>query len=646
MSVANRRRSAPRSAGPIRDHGPSSNAYRAARTASSTSAASPSDTAARTFPVAGLTVSNVLPDLAGTHWFPMSKAGGNEASHWLTCGLRACPGMAVLVVSAAMVRAPQDLAGGGRVRRPLEGRDDNAAGRRVAERGVGGLEVGQRDLPGDQVIKVEPALPVEVHVHRDIAQRVGRAGVHADHPGLPHHRAHQVDRHGGLRARHAYDIQRAPDAEHGHALCHRGVGPDEVEDVVSPVTQQLPDSLHRIGLRRVDEVGRAEGGRLLQLDRVQVHRDDPPGADDPRGADRVQADPAGAENDHGLPGGDAGRVQHGAGPGHHAAAQQRGLSERHPVRQGDELILVNERPLGETTESERLEQRLTRLRQPRLLPGITRQPMDRKTLIRTAAQAPRARAARLDQAGDHPVAGGEPAHLRPDRGHDAGHLVTGHRRHRDADVTGRDRMVGMTQPRRLHIDEHLTPDRLGHVDLFAGKTPPGTPDDRGLHRSGSAAGPGVTLARPITNGSRVPPVSSTHTDFVCKNSSRPSTPFSRPMPLSLNPPNGTPGPAARYALTQTVPALSRAATRWARWTSFVQIPAARPYSVAFASFTASDSSVNVSVLSTGPKISSRTTVASGLSPVSTVGRTKKPPSDVSGPPPSATVAPSSCATCR
>ena len=107
MSVANRRRSAPRSAGPIRDHGPSSNAVCAARTASSTSAASPSATVARTFPVAGLTVSNVLPDLAGTRWFPMSRAGGNEASHWFICGLRACPGMAVLVVSAVMVRAPQ-----------------------------------------------------------------------------------------------------------------------------------------------------------------------------------------------------------------------------------------------------------------------------------------------------------------------------------------------------------------------------------------------------------------------------------------------------------------------------------------------------------------------------------------------------------
>jgi hypothetical protein len=206
---------------------------------------------------------------------------------------------------------------------------------------------------------------------------------------------------------------------------------------------------------------------------------------------------------------------------------------------------VNERPLGETAESERLEQRLTRLRQPRLLPGITRQPMDFEALVRTTTQAPRARAARLDQASDHPVAGGEPAHLRSDRGHGTGHLMTGHRGHGDANVAGRDRVVGMAEPGCLHVDEHLTPEWLGHVDLFAGETPAGTPDDRGLHGLGSAAGVAAEFARLITNGSRVPPVNSTHTDFVCKNSSRPSIPFSRPMPLSLNPPNGTLGPAAR-----------------------------------------------------------------------------------------------------
>ena len=57
----------PRSDGVIRLHGPVSKARRAAATARSMSSASPSATRARISPVAGLGVSNVLPDAASTH---------------------------------------------------------------------------------------------------------------------------------------------------------------------------------------------------------------------------------------------------------------------------------------------------------------------------------------------------------------------------------------------------------------------------------------------------------------------------------------------------------------------------------------------------------------------------------------------------
>ena len=57
----------PRSDGVILLHGPSSNALRAARTARLMSSASPSATRARVSPVAGLGVSNVLPDAASAH---------------------------------------------------------------------------------------------------------------------------------------------------------------------------------------------------------------------------------------------------------------------------------------------------------------------------------------------------------------------------------------------------------------------------------------------------------------------------------------------------------------------------------------------------------------------------------------------------
>src|SRR5271169_3605626 len=54
------------------DHGPLSNALRAALTASSTSALSPSAISARTSSVAGFSVSKVLPDFGATHLPPIS----------------------------------------------------------------------------------------------------------------------------------------------------------------------------------------------------------------------------------------------------------------------------------------------------------------------------------------------------------------------------------------------------------------------------------------------------------------------------------------------------------------------------------------------------------------------------------------------
>src|SRR5262245_7412893 len=62
----------PRSPGLIFDHGPDSNALRAALTARSMSALSPSATRQMTSPLVGLIVSNVLPLADATHLPPMS----------------------------------------------------------------------------------------------------------------------------------------------------------------------------------------------------------------------------------------------------------------------------------------------------------------------------------------------------------------------------------------------------------------------------------------------------------------------------------------------------------------------------------------------------------------------------------------------
>lgn len=59
------------------------------------------------------------------------------------------------------------------------------------------------------------------------------------------------------------------------------------------------------------------------------------------------------------------------------------------------------------------------------------------------------------------------------------------------------------------------------------------------------AGPPPDPRQPRVNGSRVAPVSSTHTDLVSVYSRTASAPFSRPMPLAPKPPKGTCGATTR-----------------------------------------------------------------------------------------------------
>ena len=75
------------------------------------------------------------------------------------------------------------------------------------------------------------------------------------------------------------------------------------------------------------------------------------------------------------------------------------------------------------------------------------------------------------------------------------------------------------------------------------------------------------------------------------------------MPEPRAPPNGAARSRTKKQFTQTVPATSREPTRSARASSPVYTIAARPYSVEFASATASSSLSNVCSVSTGPKTS-------------------------------------------
>jgi hypothetical protein len=99
-------------------------------------------------------------------------------------------------------------------------------------------------------------------------------------------------------------------------------------------------------------------------------------------------------------------------------------------------------------------------------------------------------------------------------------------------------------------------------------------------------------------------------------------------------------------LTQTVPARSARAIRWASAPSRVKTPAARPNGVSFATATASSAESTSITATAGPKISSRFTRMAFVVPVKMVGSTKCPsgyPSTLAGPPPTAASAPSAFA---
>src|SRR5580692_472111 len=83
MASASLYRSRPRSAALIFGHGPDSNALRAAFTARSTSALSPSATLQMTSPVAGFCVSNVLPETESTHLPPISIGWSLTCGGWI-----------------------------------------------------------------------------------------------------------------------------------------------------------------------------------------------------------------------------------------------------------------------------------------------------------------------------------------------------------------------------------------------------------------------------------------------------------------------------------------------------------------------------------------------------------------------------------
>src|SRR5262245_9995801 len=90
------------------------------------------------------------------------------------------------------------------------------------------------------------------------------------------------------------------------------------------------------------------------------------------------------------------------------------------------------------------------------------------------------------------------------------------------------------------------------------------------------------------------------------NSSIAAVPPNLPQPLSLTPPKGTCGSSPTgWSLICTMPASIRCARARPLSASFVMIPDASPYDVAFARSTASSALSTTSIAATGPNVSLR-----------------------------------------
>jgi hypothetical protein len=82
-----------------------------------------------------------------------------------------------------------------------------------------------------------------------------------------------------------------------------------------------------------------------------------------------------------------------------------------------------------------------------------------------AGQTSSARSARLGERAHDVITGADLRNVRSDCGHNSCNLVTEHRRCRNKIVSG-EQKVGVTQPRRLHLNQNFAPDRRGDVDVL------------------------------------------------------------------------------------------------------------------------------------------------------------------------------------
>src|SRR5436190_9709881 len=246
-----------------------------------------------------------------------------------------------------------------------------------------------------------------------------------------------------------------------------GLDRDGVEGIVD--AEPAADLLHLLDRivvgRGVDGVGGAEGPGHLQLVVADVGGDDQARARQPRTLDRVEADAAATDHQHGRAGFDLGVAGHRTDAGRHAAADQRGLRPRHVLADRHHHLLRHHHFLGEGADARHLVDALALVldAQGAVVERAGRHGGASNAQHGAALAAIRAAAAMGPEGEDHMVARLHRGDARPAFGDLARRLVARHDRHWRGPVAVHDVPIALADARSLHLDPHFA--GLGRIEL-------------------------------------------------------------------------------------------------------------------------------------------------------------------------------------
>ena len=339
--------------------------------------------------------------------------------------------------------------------------------------------------PADHRIQIQPSLAIELQIVRNVGAELVRSHARGLHLALrPDRHPRKLDRR--IRRQHADDGRGAAHRQALDRLAAQRRDSHRLERMIDtqPLGQRA-HRLHRIVLRAVHGVRRADALRHLQLGIELVHRDDLPRAADARALHDRQPDAAAAEHRDGLSRLQSRAAQRRADAGQHAASHQCGAIQRNLRLDAHQRVLVQQHVFGIAADRGKGAERFSLLRHARRRVLGTRDDAAGAD-VRMAAQTLRTGAAEAGQAGDHVIADPHRRDIGTHRLDDAGAFVAKHERtiQREAPIAVHDVQVAVTHAGGDGAHQHLAAPRLVDLHLLDGQRCVHLAEDGGGHFHG------------------------------------------------------------------------------------------------------------------------------------------------------------------